>query len=232
MEALNSQFLRMMRLPEHDDGGKEQRGNVLVVGGSKEVPGGALLAGIAALRSGAGRLQIAMHEENASLIAVSVPEARVLALPHADIPGGESSPVDQLAGFVKRADAVLLGPGLADDRSTAVLARTIFGVAGKAKVIFDAGALKTLRRGVVAAELQKVSAITPHAGEMAGLMDAQRSDVEADMQGLAQRAASAFDTVVALKGARTIIVRTKTPCNVTGTPVSVHQDLGTYLPAS
>src|SRR4051812_13111510 len=60
--------------------GKEDRGRVLVVGGSAQNPGGALLAALAALRAGAGKLQIATARSAAAALAVRVPEARVMPL--------------------------------------------------------------------------------------------------------------------------------------------------------
>jgi len=68
-------------LPEIDEAtGKLGRGTVLIIGGSNETPGSVLLAGVAALRAGAGRLQIATAAGVAPAVAVGVPESRVLAL--------------------------------------------------------------------------------------------------------------------------------------------------------
>ena len=61
-----------------EDGDKEERGRLLVVGGSREVPGAALLAGLAGLRAGAGKLQIATGASLAIPLGLAVPEARVI----------------------------------------------------------------------------------------------------------------------------------------------------------
>ena len=59
----DADLLREMPLPHHpDDGDKEERGRLLVIAGSRELPGAALLAAVAALRAGAGKLQIATAE--------------------------------------------------------------------------------------------------------------------------------------------------------------------------
>jgi ADP-dependent NAD(P)H-hydrate dehydratase len=74
--------LRRMPLPEPGrETDKDARGRVLVVGGCPEVPGAALLAGVAALRAGAGQLQIATAASVAVPLGLAVPEARVFALP-------------------------------------------------------------------------------------------------------------------------------------------------------
>ena len=63
--SLTPQLLRDWPLPELREG-KESRGTVLVVGGSRFTPGAVLLAGTAALRAGAGRLQLATTDTTAS----------------------------------------------------------------------------------------------------------------------------------------------------------------------
>src|SRR5918912_3825479 len=60
---------------------KRDRGSVLVVGGAARTPGAVLLAGLAALRAGAGKLQLAVAAAAAPALAVAVPEALVLPLP-------------------------------------------------------------------------------------------------------------------------------------------------------
>src|SRR4051812_46654577 len=71
--------LRDWPLPAVDDGaGKEGRGDVFVVGGSDETPGAVLLAGLGALRAGAGRLQLATAGSALAPLGIAVPEARVL----------------------------------------------------------------------------------------------------------------------------------------------------------
>ena len=68
---------RGMTEPEAD-ADKEGRGNVLVIAGSREVPGAALLTATAALRAGAGRLTIATPASVSMAIAIAMPEARVI----------------------------------------------------------------------------------------------------------------------------------------------------------
>ena len=70
-----------MPLPPVDGAeGKEGRGCVLVVGGSEQIPGATILAATAALRAGAGKLQIATSRRVAPWVAIAVPEARVIGL--------------------------------------------------------------------------------------------------------------------------------------------------------
>src|SRR5215216_7862159 len=65
--------------PSSDDD-KDARGRVLVVGGEISLPGAVVLAGIAALRAGAGKLQIATCKSIAPLVGIAIPESLCLGL--------------------------------------------------------------------------------------------------------------------------------------------------------
>ncbi|MFF1383946.1 NAD(P)H-hydrate dehydratase [Arthrobacter sp. NPDC058288] len=94
--------------------GKDDRGSVLVIGGARKTPGAALLAGTAALRAGAGRLTLAVAVSTAVHVAVALPEAGVVGLAETDDGAVEGSGVSVLAEELKKAAAVLVGPGLDD----------------------------------------------------------------------------------------------------------------------
>src|SRR5918994_1509205 len=80
--AITAEFLRGIPLTQPlEDGDKDQRGRVLVIAGSVCVPGAALLAATAALRAGAGKLQIATCRSVAMHLGLAVPEALVVGLP-------------------------------------------------------------------------------------------------------------------------------------------------------
>jgi NAD(P)H-hydrate repair Nnr-like enzyme with NAD(P)H-hydrate dehydratase domain len=96
-EDVDDALLRRWALPEADvDGDKERRGRVVVVAGSREMPGAAILAARAALRAGAGKLVIATPQSVAPLVAAAVLEARVIALPEAADGGPTAFGVPQL----------------------------------------------------------------------------------------------------------------------------------------
>jgi NAD(P)H-hydrate repair Nnr-like enzyme with NAD(P)H-hydrate dehydratase domain len=77
-QEIDAAYLLANPLPKHDQGGdKHSRGRVLVVARSIEVPGAALLAGLGALRAGAGVLQIATCKSNASHLGMAMPEAMI-----------------------------------------------------------------------------------------------------------------------------------------------------------
>jgi hydroxyethylthiazole kinase-like uncharacterized protein yjeF len=102
--------------------GKDDRGSVLVIGGARKTPGAALLAGVAALRAGAGRLTLAVAESVAVQLAVGLPEAGVLGLPETAAGTVVGSAAATLGAELEAADTVLVGPGLDDkDQATALL---------------------------------------------------------------------------------------------------------------
>ena len=73
-------LLRGWALPEVGSS-KYGRGQVLVVGGARGTPGAAMLAAVASLRAGAGRLTLAVGESVAVAVAVAIPESGVVGLP-------------------------------------------------------------------------------------------------------------------------------------------------------
>ena len=178
--------LRQWPLPD-PQGGKESRGTVLVVGGSKYTPGAVLLAGLAALRAGAGKLQLAVAEEVAVPLSIAVPEAKVVGL----------SGDDELVSLAESADVILLGPGLDDIGRTAELMRTVLGAAGPdAGVVLDAYALGALSKDAGLLR-QRRAVLTPNVVEAQHLLGREPGD---DLAAAAAELARKHDAVVTLYG--------------------------------
>lgn len=201
-------LLKRWPLPRvHPQLGKEGRGDVLTIGGSSQIPGAAILAAVGALRAGAGRLQIATARSVAPFVAVSVPEARVIAL--RETRAGELAPgchrllVEEIAG----AGATLIGPGMCDERAAIDLLRYCAKVRAHSSLVVDAAALKVFagRKPLSGGRLREVIA-TPHAGEMADLWGCSRDEVIRDPLQVARVAAAQLNVVMTLKGAQTFVV--------------------------
>jgi len=198
-------LLRTMPLPElPEESDKEARGRVLIVAGGPQVPGAPLLTGLAALRTGAGKLQLAAPRAMALALGVAAPEAGIVALPvGAD---GEIGPqaLPALAEAAKGADAIVVGPGMMGAHTASVATET--ALMTKGALVLDAGALSGLldhaqRLRGAAGRL----VITPHAGEMASLLGWTREQVTAEPDRAAGKAAQVLGAVVALKGETTRI---------------------------
>jgi ADP-dependent NAD(P)H-hydrate dehydratase len=182
---------------------------VLVVGGCAQTPGAVILAGLAALRVGAGVLQIASSESVAPGIALAVPEARVVS-----VPTGASGRWSVRGGGKRRADAaacdaLLIGPGMPRGSGAAVRAWVTDSLAPGADtraIIVDAGALDLFSaQKPVTAKRAPAIILTPHPGEMATLWSVTREQVLADAPRIAAQAAATLNAIVVLKGARTLV---------------------------
>ncbi|MYN10556.1 NAD(P)H-hydrate dehydratase [Pseudoduganella aquatica] len=198
------------------DSDKEVRGHVLIVAGSREMPGAALLAATAALRAGAGKLTLATAAGTATHVAAALPEARVIALAETAGGGFSIEAARKLGELAHRADAVLIGPGMQDEAASAELVRALLPRCAGRKVILDAGAMELLRPPAephllaepVDSEHFRFSEpvlLTPHAGELAHLCGLSRQAVQAEPHSVAQRCAARWNAVVALKGPLTVI---------------------------
>ncbi|MBB4598397.1 NAD(P)H-hydrate dehydratase [Xanthomonas arboricola] len=193
VRMLTAAALRAMPLPA-PGGDKEQRGRVLIVGGSMRVPGAVLLAGEAALRTGAGKLQIATAASVAPGMALAVPEALVLGLAQngqGEIVRGHRA----LDGAMAACDAAVIGPGMASSATTTAMVRRAAEQA-VCTLVLDAGALS---RGL-RAPIGRPFVLTPHAGEMATLAGDDKAAVEAAPGAYALKFAQKLRSVVIVKG--------------------------------
>ncbi|NJC43697.1 UNVERIFIED_ORG: hydroxyethylthiazole kinase-like uncharacterized protein yjeF [Xanthomonas campestris] len=198
VRLLTAAALRAMPLPA-PGGDKEQRGRVLIVGGSMRVPGAVLLAGEAALRTGAGKLQIATAASVAPGMALAVPEALVLGLAQnrqGEIVRGHRA----LDGAMAACDAAVIGPGMASSTTTTAMVRRAAEQA-VCTLVLDAGALS---RGL-RAPIGRPFVLTPHAGEMATLAGDDKAAVEAAPGAYALKFAQKLRSVVIVKGADSFI---------------------------
>jgi ADP-dependent NAD(P)H-hydrate dehydratase len=200
---LDARLLRAWPLPRiAPDADKEVRGRVLVIAGSREIPGAAVLAGTAALRAGAGKLVIATGQSVAVQLALALPEARVIALPETVAGSFAAQAVDLLDESAQSADAALLGPGLMDERGSEEFVAGLLPTLAHAPVILDALAMNIVKAG---RRLAQPVLLTPHAGEMAHLRGMSKEAVLANPQQAAADAAYEWNAVVALKGSATLI---------------------------
>jgi len=118
---------------------------VLVIAGSEEMPGAALLAATASLRAGAGKLAMACPASIAPAVALRMPEARVIGLPQ-DAYGALRPAFDALGPVLRGATAVLIGPGMQPQQGvTALIAELMSYLEPDAALILDAGGMDVVR---------------------------------------------------------------------------------------
>ena len=206
--VITPRVLDRLPLPQPDDeADKEERGRVLVVGGSVEMPGAVILAAVAALRAGAGKLRIATVGSVAPIVGGAIPEARVLGLP--ETAGGAIDPAaaEQVADCANGTEATLIGPGMIDDAAVRELLHDALPRIERPTLVLDAAAMTCFEDcGPIFRSLRGELVLTPHAGEMAVMLGVEREAVRDDPLGTVRRAAAVLRATVALKGAETLIV--------------------------
>lgn len=204
-EQLTREVLRTMPLPA-GEGGKEERGRVLVVAGSRDVPGAALLAGLGVLRVGAGKLQFQTTRSIATPLGLAMPEAMSVGHPDTDDGGIGPDAAPAILKAANRCSAVLIGPGLVNDDATAELVAALLEGLEGCPFVLDAAAMMRLQdhRALLSRHRGQV-VLTPHAGEMAGILDIDKDEIEADPAATARRVADEFGVVTVLKGACSFI---------------------------
>jgi hydroxyethylthiazole kinase-like uncharacterized protein yjeF len=199
---LDRALLERFPLPHHpEESGKEDRGRLLVVAGSRQLAGAAYLAGIAALRAGAGKLQIATAASIAVQLGVAIPEARVI--PHEETGEGCVDPgsIAPIVKWAKAAQAVMIGCGLQDGPPLEKLLDALLECGADVPLVLDAAVLGCLApRAETVRAWRGGAVLLPHAGEMARLLGCERGDVTADPEAAARRAAETFGAVAVIKG--------------------------------
>lgn len=201
--AVTPELLRAWPLPTPDgDGDKEDRGRTLIVAGSREIPGAAILAATAALRAGAGKLLIAAPASVAPGLALAVPESRVVALPETAGGGLAASGAAELDRFVHKIDALLVGPGLMDAESTCEFVAALLDRFAHVKIVLDALGMDVVG---IRTRFDPPVLMTPHAGEMAHLTGGDKARLQQDAGRACLEAAARWNAVVALKGATTFV---------------------------
>lgn len=205
---ITDSLLRSWPLPSlAGSGGKEDRGRAIVVGGPRQVPGGALLAAEAVLRVGAGKLHIATSASCQPSMGIAVPEAKVSTVLE-DPEGNLAQARPDLEKEFSRADAVLVGPGMQPCAGSTRLVRQV-ARACRCPLVLDAGALDGFR---AAPRLRTGRVITPHFGEMARLLNLPLDEISANPGGLALELARETDSVIVLKSPTTFVAAPDGKC--------------------
>ncbi|HEX8497590.1 MAG TPA: NAD(P)H-hydrate dehydratase [Actinomycetales bacterium] len=177
---VTSGLLRGWPLPAAG-GDKESRGRTLVIGGSAQTPGAVVLAAEAALRTGAGKLQVATVSSVSAAMAVAMPETLVRGLPQTPSGDIDASCADELAEMAQQCSAVLLGPGIMDVDAAIALAEALVPLLGTTLVL-DALALAWLgqRRVDGLHHLDGRAVLTPNPKELALTLGVDVDEVDAD----------------------------------------------------
>jgi len=194
------------RLPDRPrDGHKGTFGTVVVLAGSQGFTGAAYLASMGAARAGAGIVRLLVAQSIYPILAEKCTEVIVGPVPEIS-PGvvGHASLSGILRGFAG-ADAGVIGPGIGRDASTRRLIEDLIPRVA-APLVLDADTLNLLsEHRAILPRLPAQIVLTPHPAEFGRLADLETTAVQQDRRGVASRFAKAWNKVVVLKGAGTVI---------------------------
>jgi NAD(P)H-hydrate epimerase len=197
---------RVLELVPHRarDGSKFSSGTLVVAGGAAGYTGAPCMTALGAQRTGAGYVQLAVPESAQQAVALRLLEAVTRGLPEEDgmhVPAG----AEQVGELAERAGAVILGPGLGRSDGAREFARAV-ARSIEVPLLVDADGLNAHVEALdVLRGRPGPTVLTPHAGELARLLDTESDDVSAHRLERARDAAERTGAIVVLKGDDTIV---------------------------
>jgi ADP-dependent NAD(P)H-hydrate dehydratase / NAD(P)H-hydrate epimerase len=199
---------------------KGSYGHVLVIGGALGKAGSVAMAGMAALRAGAGLSTVATSKSVLATVAGFHAELMTEPLAETDAGTIAADAYDRIGELAKGKSVLAIGPGISRDPETAELARSLVA-RQQLPIVLDADGLNAFEGRT--AELNgkgRTLVITPHPGEMARLAGCTIPEVQKDRLGVARKFAREHEVIVVLKGHRTLVVQPDGEAwvNTTGNP--------------
>ena len=209
-EVLTAADMRGAVAPRKPDAHKGDFGHVLVVGGSVGNSGAAAMAGMAALRTGAGLVTVACPKSIQPEVAMHAPE--LMTQPLEETPDGTIS-VLALANresWLTGKSVIVIGPGISRNEQTVEFVRDLLGICSGHTVI-DADGLNAFSGQMVELQPDKetpplvLRVLTPHPGEMSRLTGIPTGNIQKNRIATALKVAIETHCCVVLKGHRTVI---------------------------
>lgn len=205
LSVVTAQEVRITFPPRPDEAHKGDFGHVLVIGGALDKAGGAALAGIAALRTGAGLVTIACPRSAQPTVAGFAPELMTEALDETTFGTVAVAAREKFNELLAKADAVVLGSDTPRDDETAKVMRWVIGSCPAPLVLHDIGLPDISENRAEKSGEKRLRVIVLSAEEAADFLGIQIKDVEADRIDAARRVARKSNACIVLKGFMTII---------------------------
>ncbi len=216
------------------DAYKGSYGHVLVVAGSLGKSGAAVMAGYAAMRTGAGLVTIATPEPVFALVAGAHPEYMTEPLPATSegTPSMDAIRSGKFARVLKGMTVLAVGPGIGQHPETQEFLRSVVAET-ELPVVLDADGLNAFadHGDLLQQKKTKFLVVTPHPGEMARLLGSTIPEVQKDRVKTATEAAKRWNAHVVLKGFHTIVAGPdgRVFVNTTGNPALAKGGSGDVL---
>jgi NAD(P)H-hydrate epimerase len=206
--TIDIDFLKTIPLPDYEeDADKADYGKLLLIAGSRRLPGAAILAARAALRTGCGSVRVAAPLGIATQIAIAVPELMVIPLPETANGTIARAALDQVREQYRPCDAAVIGPGLDNDPETDDFARRLSAECPLPSLI-DAQGLTALAGTPLKLGSGNNTAariLTPHVAEMSALLQRDEAEIEKAREAVATAFAREHHITLVLKGRETLV---------------------------
>jgi ADP-dependent NAD(P)H-hydrate dehydratase / NAD(P)H-hydrate epimerase len=203
--ALEASDVRAAMPRRGSSSNKRNVGTVLLVVGSRGLPGAAALAAGGSVHGGAGLTIVAAPESVVPTIIARVPEVTAIPLPETGDGTIDPKAIELIRPRLKEFHVAALGPGLSTHPATAELVRALVTEID-VPMVLDADALTAMKGSAgLVAQRSAPTVVTPHTREMSRLVGVSVEEIESDRLGAARRAAAELGCVVLLKGPGTVI---------------------------
>jgi NAD(P)H-hydrate epimerase len=220
LNAITPEDFAVVLEPRHADSNKGNFGHVLVLGGSVGKAGAAAMAGMAALRAGAGLVSVAVPRSILPTVAGFAPE--IMTIPLQETPAGTFSVLnfENMRALSDGKRALVAGPGAGQDDETKQFIRA-FVDRCEMPVVIDADGLNAFAGHVdQLTPIRHPLILTPHPGEMARLTGKKIPEIQADRVEIARAFAKEHGCYLVLKGKNTVVAEPggEVWINTTGNP--------------
>ncbi len=195
------------------NGHKGTFGKVLVIAGSEEICGAAILASSAALHSGCGMVKVFTHENNRTAVCGSLPEAMITSYGDLDLP----KTLSRLEKDISWCDVILIGPGIGVSERSLEFVKA--AAASDKPLVLDADALNVIGKyRLSVSNRNNDTIITPHLLEMARLTGLTAAWISENIVECCRNYRKEQHVICVLKDARTVTCtdRTHTYVNLSG----------------
>lgn len=188
---------------------KNKRGHALVIGGSRNYSGAAVLVGNAAIRTGVGLVTVAVPEDSRDgTIGRVVPEVMVRGISQTEAGSAAESAADEVAEFLDNVDCVAIGSGLSskEDETKRFVSRIV--EERRTPVVIDADGLTALSPWATKGSDELPLILTPHEGEfkrMLGVRGDEAKEALKDRVGAVREFATKHAIYLVLKGERALV---------------------------
>lgn len=204
LEMIEKKHILPYYKPRKRDGHKGNYGHLFILSGSLGKTGASIMAGKAALKMGAGLVTVGTPQSCLPIVARGMVELMTEPLPETPEKTFSFEALDKSLELLKGKDALMLGPGISTNSSTAEFVLNLLPRV-KVPLVLDADALNILaEKPKILKKLRKPAVLTPHPGEFARLLGVSNKEVLDRKLELVPKFAQKYGVFLVLKSYRTL----------------------------